>query len=239
MIHSSGRTDNKHWCGNRVKFISYCGGGRALEGRPWSFDHGSKYRPIRPLLNQKKPRRSTKTSREWGIPKPTPNPMSSENVNFHTLFFFDLEQLGRPEKKQSQDFLFQWKKIHYRRRLLCSPSGIMSYLIWNYQGPGGPWTIRYLQDLVRKHNPLLFFLIETKCNAKKLESIKRSLEMYGVNVDSKGKSGGLALLWSTEVFVNLMGFSSNHIDARVRLYDTKDYWRFIGFYVASDAQDRH
>ncbi|KAL0449241.1 UNVERIFIED_CONTAM: hypothetical protein Slati_1480500 [Sesamum latifolium] len=62
--------------------------------------------------------------------------------------------------------------------------------------------------------------------------------MYDVNVDSKGKSG-LALLWSKEVFVDLMSFSSNHIDACVQLYDTEDYWRLTGFYEAPDARDRH
>ncbi|KAL0402196.1 UNVERIFIED_CONTAM: hypothetical protein Slati_4249500 [Sesamum latifolium] len=115
----------------------------------------------------------------------------------------------------------------------------MSCLVWNCQGLGGPWTIRHLRDLVRKHNPLLVFLIETKCNAKKLESVKRPLEMYGVNVNSKGKSGGLGLLWSKEVFVDLMSFSPNHIDARVRLDDNEDYWRFTGFYGAPDVRDRH
>ncbi|KAL0325466.1 UNVERIFIED_CONTAM: hypothetical protein Sradi_5115900 [Sesamum radiatum] len=34
-----------------------------------------------------------------------------------------------------------------------SPPSIMNCIVWNYQGLGGPWTIRHLRELVREYNP--------------------------------------------------------------------------------------
>ncbi|KAL0413099.1 UNVERIFIED_CONTAM: hypothetical protein Sradi_1511600 [Sesamum radiatum] len=54
--------------------------------------------------------------------------------------------------------------------------------------------------------------------------------MYEVSVDSRGKSGGLALLWRKSVDVLLQSFSRRHIDVSVRLNETQEWWRFTGIY---------
>ncbi|TXG57285.1 hypothetical protein EZV62_018598 [Acer yangbiense] len=51
----------------------------------------------------------------------------------------------------------------------------------------------------------------------------------GVQVNSKGKSGGLALLWKDDWDVTVLSMSLGHIDARVRMEDGY-LWRFSGFY---------
>ncbi|KAL0321163.1 UNVERIFIED_CONTAM: hypothetical protein Sradi_5377800 [Sesamum radiatum] len=53
-----------------------------------------------PLLKQKKPRRSTKSSRGRGFSKLIPN---SGKRKLPPSLFFDPEQIGRPEKKQYHD----------------------------------------------------------------------------------------------------------------------------------------
>ena len=47
-------------------------------------------------------------------------------------------------------------------------------------------------------------------------------------VPSRGKGGGLALLWKLEGAVWVDSFSKNHIDAVVNC-GTVDAWRFTGF----------
>lgn len=43
-------------------------------------------------------------------------------------------------------------------------------------------------------------------------------------------AGGLALLWRKDVDVNLLSYSTNHIDADVALPGEESRWRFTGFY---------
>ena len=52
----------------------------------------------------------------------------------------------------------------------------------------------------------------------------------GIVVDSSGKSGGLALFCIDEVKVELLSYSSGHIDARVRLANAMEAWFWTGFY---------
>ncbi|KAL0370779.1 UNVERIFIED_CONTAM: hypothetical protein Sangu_0396000 [Sesamum angustifolium] len=118
------------------------------------------------------------------------------------------------------------------------PPGIISCLSWNCQGLGGPWTIRHLRELVRRHNPPLVFLIETKCHNRKMDDIKKNLAMLGFSVAARGKSGGLPLLWNKEIYVDLVSFSSSHIDARVRLPEESEPWRLTDFYGALNANNR-
>ncbi|KAL0313943.1 UNVERIFIED_CONTAM: hypothetical protein Sangu_2238700 [Sesamum angustifolium] len=68
--------------------------------------------------------------------------------------------------------------------------------------------------------------METKCRSFGIERVKKRLNMHGLAVDSRGKGGGLALLWDKEVFVDLVSFSRYHMDARVQLREGEDYWRF-------------
>ncbi|KAK4407846.1 putative mitochondrial protein [Sesamum angolense] len=68
-----------------------------------------------------------------------------------------------------------------------------------------------------------------------MDSIKRNLDMFGFSVAARGKSGGLALLWNKEIYVDLV---SSHIDARVRLSEESEPWRLIGFYGTPDANNR-
>ncbi|KAL0385879.1 UNVERIFIED_CONTAM: putative mitochondrial protein [Sesamum radiatum] len=56
--------------------------------------------------------------------------------------------------------------------------------------------------------------METKCGRQKIDKLKCKLNIPGIGVESKGKSGGLALLWNKEIFVDLISFSHNHIDAQ-------------------------
>ncbi|KAL0364052.1 UNVERIFIED_CONTAM: putative mitochondrial protein [Sesamum angustifolium] len=84
--------------------------------------------------------------------------------------------------------------------------------MWNCQGLGGPWTVRSLGNLIWDYHPALVFFAETKCSSRRIDSLKHRFDMFGFSVDSRGKGGGLALLWRKSVDVVLQSYSHNHID---------------------------
>ncbi|KAL0303975.1 UNVERIFIED_CONTAM: hypothetical protein Sradi_6265600 [Sesamum radiatum] len=62
--------------------------------------------------------------------------------------------------------------------------------------------------------------------------------MYGVSVDSRGKSGGFALLWRKSVDVLVQSFSRHHIYISVRLNETQVWWRFMGIHREPETCNR-
>ncbi|KAL0427154.1 UNVERIFIED_CONTAM: hypothetical protein Slati_2890200 [Sesamum latifolium] len=79
---------------------------------------------------------------------------------------------------------------------------------------------------------------ETKCSSSRIDSLKRRFDLNGISVPSRGKGGGLALLWPKAVSVALQTYSLNHIDVSVQLEDSGDCWRFTGVYGEPDTQQR-
>ncbi|KAL0306177.1 UNVERIFIED_CONTAM: putative mitochondrial protein [Sesamum radiatum] len=81
-----------------------------------------------------------------------------------------------------------------------------------------------------EYHPTLVFLAETKCSSRQIDALKRRFDMNGLCVDSRGRSGGLAIFWNKSVDVMLQTFSHCHIDASVKLGDDQAWWRFTGMY---------
>lgn len=57
-------------------------------------------------------------------------------------------------------------------------------------------------------------------------------------VDKSGLGGGLALLWNSEVVVEVKSFSKHHIDAVVN-FENGTYWRCTGIYRHLEAKQKH
>ncbi|KAF7150276.1 hypothetical protein RHSIM_Rhsim02G0151600 [Rhododendron simsii] len=75
----------------------------------------------------------------------------------------------------------------------------MLILTWNCQGIGRSLTSQALGDLVQKRSPSIIYLMETKNNMVKLETIRHRLKFnYGSYVDP-----GLALWWNNDVSVDV------------------------------------
>ncbi|KAL2237856.1 UNVERIFIED_CONTAM: hypothetical protein Sindi_0977300 [Sesamum indicum] len=92
--------------------------------------------------------------------------------------------------------------------LAASPEA-MKIIAWNCQGLGCPWIVRALRELVKLHNRL-YFISETKSNARRYDLIKQQLNYFAVGVDSTGRGGGL-LLWRKDVDFWVQSFSDHHI----------------------------
>ncbi|XP_075633957.1 uncharacterized protein LOC142606505 [Castanea sativa] len=108
----------------------------------------------------------------------------------------------------------------------------MSLISWNCQGLGNLWSVSALEKVVRKEDPKLVFLMETKSNKKIwMDMFKEKCNMKdGLFVSSIGKSGGLALFWKAGVTVMVQLYSQTHIDALVDGGADVGWWHFTGFY---------
>ncbi|XP_074267317.1 uncharacterized protein LOC141590643 [Silene latifolia] len=75
----------------------------------------------------------------------------------------------------------------------------MNCLSLNCRGLGNPDAVGGLRNLIRRKAPALVFLCETKLSSSEMRRITSSLEGYcSMEVDSVGRSGGLAFLWRKE-----------------------------------------
>ena len=108
----------------------------------------------------------------------------------------------------------------------------MKILSLNCRGLGQPEAVREVRSFCQLHCPAVVFLSETRYFDNRVDGLVRSLGMEGgLGVGSLGRGGGLALLWSREVDVNLESYDKLHIDVTVRLAtNTSVAWRFTGFY---------
>ena len=90
----------------------------------------------------------------------------------------------------------------------------MNSLGWNCQELGNPRLVRALHDLVRCWGPKIVFLSETKVRKNRMEKIKDKVGFAnGLSVLCHGRSGGLALLWTRDINLEIKSYSNHHIDA--------------------------
>ncbi|XP_074274052.1 uncharacterized protein LOC141597484 [Silene latifolia] len=114
----------------------------------------------------------------------------------------------------------------------------MNILSINCRGLGNPDTVSALRALVRREAPAIVFLCETKLCGREMRRARERLEGYfGMEVDSMGRSGGLAMLWKRDIDCVFMSSSVHHMDFTVR-HDGKE-WRLTGFYGWPAVSDRH
>ncbi|GAA0185615.1 hypothetical protein LIER_32903 [Lithospermum erythrorhizon] len=104
----------------------------------------------------------------------------------------------------------------------------MSTLGWNCRGVGHLRAVRALHHLVKVNKPSLILLIETKLWKQEWDVIILKLKMPNIFlVDSRGRKGGLALLWPQSLNVTVVSDSSHHIEALIEDEDVSP-WRFYG-----------
>ena len=116
----------------------------------------------------------------------------------------------------------------------------MNPISWNCQGLGNSWSVRALHDLVQHWNPKIVFLIETKSKKNRMERIKNRIGFAnGLIVPSVGRSGGIALLWTREINLEVKSYTRFHVDAII-LETNSDYkWRLTGFYSHPETHKRY
>ena len=109
---------------------------------------------------------------------------------------------------------------------------------WNCRGLGNRRAVEVLTELVRRKDPTILFLMETKRNVREMEPIKTELGFQSMlAVSSEGRRGGLALFWKTEVVVDTNTYSPHHIDAKVIPYSGQP-WRLTSIYGYVEEQQK-
>ncbi|XP_074265362.1 uncharacterized protein LOC141587792 [Silene latifolia] len=114
----------------------------------------------------------------------------------------------------------------------------MKLLSLNCRRLGNPDAVGGLRNLLRREAPDLVFLCETKLSGCELRRMRACLTDYdGTEVDSVGRSVGLAFLWKKDVKCSFRSASVHHMDF-VIAGDEGD-WRVSGFYGWPMVSDRH
>ena len=107
-------------------------------------------------------------------------------------------------------------------------------------GAGDSRSVRALHDMVRRWNPKVMFLIETKAKTRRMEGIKNRIGLTnGLIVPCVGRKGGLALLWTREIDLEIKCYSLNHIDAVINDAEKSIKWRLTGFYGHPETHRRY
>lgn len=87
-----------------------------------------------------------------------------------------------------------------RRRARAFPLTSVSFFSWNCRGIGKKESCGVLKSLIKKHNPNIVFLMETKGDYWKINQVRKAIGFtHSKVVEAKGNAGGIALLWTNEV----------------------------------------
>ena len=115
----------------------------------------------------------------------------------------------------------------------------MTILSWNYRGLGNFRTVKALEKVVKKEEPTIVLLMETKSTTEWMKNVQERCKLkHGFIVPSNGKSGGLALLWREDTVADVQTFSQTHIDAMVDGGVRVGKWHLTGFYSNLDTRKR-
>lgn len=119
--------------------------------------------------------------------------------------------------------------VWYRKLVLMAEA--LRIISWNCRGLLNPRSVRELHDLVRCWNPKIVFLTETKSKKNRMERIKNRIGFAnGLIVPSVGRSGGIAILWTREISLEVKSYTRFHVDAVITEASSDYKWRITGFY---------
>nr|XP_023914857.1 uncharacterized protein LOC112026404 [Quercus suber]XP_023926100.1 uncharacterized protein LOC112037486 [Quercus suber] len=108
----------------------------------------------------------------------------------------------------------------------------MKILGWNCRGICNASTVRALGAQIKGARPNVVFLSETKANANRMESVKKSLKFdFSCVVEAKGNAGGLCIMWKYGVDLKEVEFNKDLI--AVKVFDQCVELLLVGFYGPS------
>lgn len=88
----------------------------------------------------------------------------------------------------------------------------MSYLSWNCRGSGGLATIQTLKRYLHSTGAAIAFISKTRCNEKRVKRRITKLGDYNFEiVRSAGQSGGLWVIWRSDMKVSVLEKSPLYI----------------------------
>jgi hypothetical protein len=104
------------------------------------------------------------------------------------------------------------------------------------RGAGGPWKIQFLRNILRSSRAGIAFISETKSSANKSANLLTLVHDFSVYVvPSTGLSGGLWLLWSHDVDLQIIESSRYYIFAIIK---DSDQTRWVLGVIYGDASHK-
>lgn len=83
----------------------------------------------------------------------------------------------------------------------------------------------------------MVFLTETRSDSRYIDFVKSSIGFAnGIGVGSRGRGGGIALLWNACTEVKILSYSKFHIDSYVG--DSLNFWRLTGMYGRPKVENK-
>ena len=81
-----------------------------------------------------------------------------------------------------------------------------------------PCLVYELHMIVKRENPIVLFLVETRLNSRGIYKVRCRLDYQNtLAMDHIEKSGGLAMVWRSESELDMKFFSSHHVDVWIKL----------------------
>jgi exonuclease III len=121
----------------------------------------------------------------------------------------------------------------------------MMLLSWNCRGLGKPSAIRALKKTLQSHKPDIVFLMETKLQSSEFQKrIKIPGDMFpnscivDCTISNSNGSGGLAMLVSKDVKIDIIAYNERVIDCYVDCSNNNVGWRAYGIYGFSNNQQK-
>jgi exonuclease III len=122
----------------------------------------------------------------------------------------------------------------------------MKLLSWNCRGLGKPAAIRDFKKILQTHKPDIVFLMETKLQStdfhKKVRipgDILPNSCIVDCIISSSNRSGGLAMLWSNDVKLDIIAYNERVIDCYITCSNNNERWRASGIYGYSNHHQKH
>ncbi|KAL0362122.1 UNVERIFIED_CONTAM: hypothetical protein Scaly_1167400 [Sesamum calycinum] len=120
--------------------------------------------------------------------------------------------------------------VEISRRLRCNPAGSHDCISLELLRGREPLDSSKTWRVSPMYIPSFVFLSDTKSRKNRVDFIQNKFDLYGVEVPAQGRWGGLMMLWSKEMTVQLRSLSKEHIDVEIR----GDSGRFGDRYVEDD-----
>ncbi|KAK9011043.1 hypothetical protein V6N11_043900 [Hibiscus sabdariffa] len=94
----------------------------------------------------------------------------------------------------------------------------MAVFAWNVRGLGNKDSVHALTNSIRKCQPDIVFLSETKQKKRYLEKIKMKMKLENsFYVEPTGLAAGLSLWWSKDTQIKIQGYGKHFIDAEISI----------------------
>lgn len=114
----------------------------------------------------------------------------------------------------------------------------MKIITWNCRGASSPRFFRNLKELVKKYNPTVLVLLETRTTSAKANRILNSFHFSKLAaVEAAGFKGGIWCFWDdTQICMEVINFDFQYLTLGV-ITNTKVQWVISMIYASPEIQN--